>query len=166
MKKLLLLSSCLILILSCGIKQRPVEISPIHKAFNTEGSKEELFVEAANWMTENFTDPRSIIQFKDKEEGMIVGKYLLNPLYKRSGYTVYESGGNYAIIRIQTKDGGSKITVAPQNFIEVKSRRSKDPIYGKGNNDVKGYSKQDALLQINQLLTSYEEYLKRNSFSF
>lgn len=90
MKKLLLLP-VLFLFISCGItNSTPVSISPISSKINVSGEQNELYVRANNWMVGNFTDAKSVIQFSDKEEGIVTGKYLLRSTYEFSGLTAVD----------------------------------------------------------------------------
>lgn len=141
---------------SCGGYQAtPVSVEPVSKTFEIDKSKNDLYVSANNWMAETFNDAKSVIQFTDKEAGVVTGKYLLKPLYTTQGYSVVESGnGIYAIIKVQVKDGASKITVTPDDFTELK---------GDFVNPLMKFTKEDALTRVNALMASYEDYLKNDN---
>ena len=47
---------------------------------NLEGKKSKLYVMANEWMVQAFNNAESVIQFQDKEEGVIIGKYLLKSI--------------------------------------------------------------------------------------
>ena len=94
----------------------PKEASKVFDVNNA--TKDELYVRANNWMVERFTSAKSVLQFSDKEQGVISGKFLLNSIIlgKSSNYgpLVYEDV--YAIIKIQLKDNKVKITVKPKPY--------------------------------------------------
>ena len=151
-----LLFSVSLIFQSCGSYQAtPVSVEPVSKSFEIEKTKDDLYVSANNWMAETFNDAKSVIQFTDKEAGVVTGKYLLKPLYTVQGYSVVETGnGIYAIVKVQVKDGASKITVIPDDFTELK---------GDFVNPLMKFSKEDAITAMTTLMTSYENYLKNDS---
>lgn len=141
---------------SCGTFQgTPVSMEPIEHHFEVDKSKDDLYVSANNWMAETFNSAKSVIQFTDKEAGVVTGKYLLKPGYRYSNYQYYETeeGSVYAIIKIQVKKGATKITVNPDDFTEITS----DML-----NEKYKYSKEKATEQINALIESYETYIKND----
>jgi hypothetical protein len=163
MKKLLLLLIVLSTV-SCGVTYAPVDIQPVKKSFKVEGSKNELYVKARVWMAETFANSLSVEQFSDKEAGIIVGKYLLQPIYASSGYTAYQSDGIYAMIILQMKENTAKITVKADNFMVAEaSQATRDNIY---QNENLGYTKEEAIAQMNILIASYENYLKTENLEF
>ena len=164
MKKIILLLS-VILTTSCGVQYNYKDIAPVEKVYEVEGSKEELYVEAANWMAESFNDASSVIQFQDKEAGIITARYMLNPLIEP---VIFPGQGrkdaNYAIIRMQTKDGASKITVIPVDFMEqYESEAARDM---RGASTPASYTEVDAINEINTLIQSYGQYLNNQDFNF
>lgn len=42
-----------------------IQIDSIEKTFKAPGDKTELYIKANNWMVENFTNAKSVIQFSD-----------------------------------------------------------------------------------------------------
>ena len=151
MKKIIFLSITLSIFFSGCATYTPVHIEPFTKSFEVQGDKNKLYVRANNWMVENFTNAKSVIQFSDKEEGIVTGKYLLKDLFDVNGYS---NGGIFAIIKIQVKDDASKITIIPDDFQTVQSSLV-DPSYA--------YTKEKATEQINLLVDSYENYLKTDT---
>lgn len=97
-------------------------------------------------MVETFTSAKSVIQFQDKEEGIITGKYML---YSNIKTTAYGTVGNevYAIINIRVKDNTTKITITPQGTWE----------YDPSGFTIYNYSKEKATEDINNLIALYEE---------
>ncbi|SHJ67275.1 protein of unknown function [Arenibacter nanhaiticus] len=156
MKKYVILLS--ILLSSCYTYERvPITMEPIDRTIMVEGTKSDLFVKANNWMVEIFTSPKSVIQFSDKEAGVVTGRYL----FKDFGSTVVmgevvDFGQIYAIIKLNVKDGASKITIDAENFIELHSKT----------NESYRYTKEKAVQEIQVLMDNYEQYLKTTDISF
>ena len=161
MNKLLLILLISTLV-SCGIKYSTTSIAPLEASFESSGTKAELYVESANWMAEQFGDSDSVIEFMDKEAGIITGKYVLNTLYGNRGVAI---GNNFALIRLQVRDGSSKITIKPYPFTEMfVPAGQEDPIYGKDESQPLSYVKEDAIADMEELLWSYQEYLENQDF--
>ncbi|HET8886793.1 MAG TPA: DUF4468 domain-containing protein [Salinimicrobium sp.] len=137
---------------SCA-SSTPVTIDPIVESFEAEGTKDELYVAANNWMVENFNSAKSVIQFSDKEAGIVTGKYLLKETYTYSGYTA-TAVGIFAIIKIQVKDGAARVTVTPDNFNSVSSSLVKEEYQ---------YTKEKAVAQIQSLIDSLKNYMKNDN---
>lgn len=131
---------------SCAAKL--IQIDSIEKTFKAPGDKTELYIKANNWMVENFTNAKSVIQFSDKEEGIVTGKYFLRRSHTpRSGLT-----STFAIIKLEVKDYSSKITITPEAFYAHSSA-----IYQENFR----YKLGDVEKEIENLILSYEEYLNR-----
>lgn len=147
-----------VVLLSCqSVQYIPVSIDPVEKTFEVIGNKNDLYVRANNWMVETFKSSKSVIQFSDKEEGLVTGKYILKTFYSFDAYgQKFESGVLNAIIKIQVKDNASKITIMPDDFQEVHSSRNKDYRYTKVN----------AIEDANKLIVSYQDYLTNYSDDF
>ena len=110
MKKLLLLPF-LTLLVSCGTLQVFDTPSKIDAVIQVESNKHDTYIRANEWMVEAFNNAKSVIQFSDKEEGIIKGKYIFfdsNNQYFKDGY---------AIITVRVKDGAAKITIDPSGAV-------------------------------------------------
>jgi hypothetical protein len=86
------------------------------KEITADKNRADLFVAANSWMVETFNDAESVIQFSDKEAGIIKGRYLLGGAYETytlSGHIYDRDTRVYATITIMVKDSLSKITIAP-----------------------------------------------------
>ena len=77
----------------------PEQKSKIVNIANT--NKSDLFVRANNWMVETFNNAESVIQFSDKENGIVTGKYLMQTIIKGTAVPVTKV---FAIIKIRVKD--------------------------------------------------------------
>lgn len=134
---------------SCGVTNTPVSIAPISKDISVEMNKSDLYVRANNWMVKNFKDARSIIQFSDKEEGIVTGKYLLKDSSYSNGYVMNENL-IYAIIKIQVKENATRITISPYDYTAVGSSYIPDF----------EYTEAKARADIENLIASYENFIK------
>ena len=74
MKKIFLLLFASNLLYSCATVQLE-SIEPMSSEIQSERSQQDLYVSANNWMVETFTNAKSVIQFSDKEAGVVTGKY-------------------------------------------------------------------------------------------
>ncbi|OEY72221.1 DUF4468 domain-containing protein [Salegentibacter salarius] len=144
MRRLLLLIP--LIVFACGTK--PTTIEPIEKSFEAPGSKNELYVRANSWFSEAFNSPRMVIDFRDKEEGIITGKYQMAPKWAYNGFAIYQNGGYNANIQIQLKDSATKITVKPEQFVAT----------GK-------FNKKKAILNIRKLINSYIDYMSEEQLT-
>lgn len=97
---------------SCAMNQYLTTQSK-SKVINVDGkTKNELYIRANTWMVEAFTNAESVIQFSDKENGIVTGKYIMTTIIT----STTTSHGVYSIIKIQVKDGAAKITITPESY--------------------------------------------------
>jgi len=75
-------------------------------------TKNELYIRANTWMVETFNNAKSVIQFNDKENGIVTGKYIMATIITTTT-TRHEV---YSIIKIQVKDEAAKITISPESY--------------------------------------------------
>ena len=140
MKKIIFLLS-VFLFFSCGHKLETM--APVEKVIEAPGTKNQLYVRANNWMVESFNNAKMVVQFSDKEEGIVTGRYMMAPTWGYNGYSVVQSGGHFAIIQIQLKEGATKITVKPE------ATRYTDK-----------WTSKDAVRNIRSLINSYTAYME------
>ena len=87
-------------------------------------SKDNLFITANDWMVSTFNNAESVIQFSDKSEGTIIGKYLLSGTV----YTLYGSTNDtrlFAKITVQVKDNKARILVIPTSKAYIYKEQQK-----------------------------------------
>ena len=113
------------------------------------GTKGELYLKAHKWMTEIFNNAESVIQHSDKEEGAIMGKYLMFGETKSGMYGTMVDSRVYATIDIRVKDNKARIEVKPQGSWQ----------YDDSGMTVYSYSKQQAQTDIKNLADSFHKAL-------
>lgn len=151
---ILIVSILFITCQSCA-SYKTVNVEPVTRVFQTEGTKNELFVKANNWMLEKFNNPKSVVQFSDKEEGIVTGRYMMKEYYTWTGAQWIANGnGVFAVIKIQVKDGAAKITVDPDQFIQ-----GEGSLVDKNNS----FSEANAILESNTLIETFETYLRTDT---
>jgi hypothetical protein len=58
---------------------------PVIKTYtDLTDNQDELFIKANDWMISMFKDASSVIQFNDKQEGVLIGKYLMSGILNTS----------------------------------------------------------------------------------
>ena len=148
MKKLILL----ILLVSCSATRILVSFDePIVKTYKVDVSQDDLFINANRWMISIFRDARSVIQFSDKDAGILIGKYLLHHFDSFLNYFAEI----YAIIEINVKDGKGLISIKPDNWDYLKANYSSDL-----------YDKEKALSDINALCEDFNKNLQSVNINF
>ncbi len=143
-----------LLIGSCATMVQ-VQMEQKTQTIQVEQSKDELYIKANNWMVENFNNAKSVIQFSDKEAGVITGKYLMKSILKYSNVMDKNSAYHddiFAIIKILVKDGATKITINSPNY-------SYDSYNGK-------FPKEEAVNQIDVLMISFKDYMTNFNETF
>lgn len=162
MKKLLLIVvlSCLA---SCGGYQATttnIAVPAKEEVIDLEGPKDELYVRTNRWMVESFKDAKSVIQFTDKESGIVVGKFYLGGVGSQgTGLASSYIGPQedvFAVITVNLKDNAAKINVSPESFDIIESKQLKN--YGLTEDQVK--------LKLEDIITSFETYMKNTTTSF
>jgi hypothetical protein len=158
MKNLRLVINLLIVIslISCAPTKVAVNFdAPIIKMYDVEGTQDDLYVKANRWMITSFKDARSIIQFSDKEQGILIGRYLL----RISPYDPYVSEEPiYAIIEITVKDEKARISIKPDNYSYLKANAG--TAYWNKTHDSILYSKEMAIAEIEALCEDFNRSLK------
>lgn len=160
-----------LLLASCAPTKILVNFTePIIKTFEVNGIKDELFLNANRWMISTFKDARSIIQYSDKDEGTLIGKYLL---YFNAFSVSTSEESIYAIIEVTVKDRKVRISITPDNWVYSQQKHTyyqlKHPEYynyrnGKGVRE--GYTKEMAIADIDALCESFYKNLQSESIKF
>ncbi len=70
-------------------------------------TKDNLYIMANSWMVDTFVNAESVIEFTDKEAGIIKGKYVISGLYEGLyGLSIRST------LTIEIKEGKARITIA------------------------------------------------------
>ncbi len=147
MKNVILLFTVYLLV-GCSTAKL-VTVPPSENVIEVKGTKTNLYIKANEWMVNIFTSAKSVIQFQDKEEGIIVGKYLMH-VYPSVGLLMNFPGLEaYAIIKIQVRDSAAKISIEPQDTWWYGK-------YGFVNYD---YSPEKAKQDIDKLIQDFKDYI-------
>ena len=108
--KIFLLTGIILILTSCATtKIVSYQSSRLEEIVEKKGTKNELFVAANSWMVEVFVNAKSVIQYTDKEAGIIKGKYLMSEPYYPDGR--YNAKDVFTIITISVRDNATKITM-------------------------------------------------------
>lgn len=103
--KILSLILVAFLMTSCAM----IELPPTSKSISSSKTKNELFVQANLWMVDQFNNAESVIQYSDKEAGVLKGKYLMWSMTSQYGTSTH-----YCTITITVRDGNITMKLAPQ----------------------------------------------------
>jgi hypothetical protein len=130
--------------------------APRERVVNLEGTKNELFVRTNKWVVENFKSAKSVIQFSDKEGGVVAGRYLLGENTFFEDAEESSKKDVFALMTIDLKDNAAKISLIPQEFQYVKNSLT--------NNF--GLTKEKMDEQLTALIDSFEDYLNNYTSKF
>jgi hypothetical protein len=139
---------------SCSVKRIAIP-SPEAETKNveTETDNNSNFIKANEWMVQSFNDAKSVIQFKDKEAGIVKGKYLLKAGVVSTSPYVQSVPSFYSIITIRVKDNLARIEIdAPSGMYSFK-------VYGIET----GFTKEMFLAEANKLINNFDIYMKKKS---
>ena len=104
---------------SCmSVKTLTYEGEPLTETIELNSSKNSNYVKANEWMVETFGNAESVIQFVDKEAGIIKGKYMMYQGQTGSQYSP-STQSYFAMITIRVKDKAARIEVDPTSKFSV-----------------------------------------------
>ena len=169
MKKLILIAILALGVQSCGsIQSYTSELLPKQESVESTESKDDLFVLANEWMVESFGNAESVIQFTDKEAGIVKGKYVL----QEGSYTpgVYVGYGIRtasttvksvtAIITVRVKEGSVRLEIQPT------SNSSYSVGTGMYSHIRTGYDSTSYERDVTALITSFKNRINSGSSEF
>jgi hypothetical protein len=132
--------------------------TPFVKVYeDVNGSQDELYLKANEWMISSFKDARSVIQHSDKEEGVIIGKYLMfttPPVAVFGASTATPGTDVFAIIDLRAKDNKARIEIKPYDFSYVSDGMSKE------------FTKEDAVTIMEDLAENFHQSLQTKKVDF
>lgn len=118
MRRLALLLPILLITSCVSVKSMTYEGNPITKTIELTTPKQSNYIKANEWMVETFGNAESVIQFSDKEAGIIKGKYMM---YKGQTGSEYSPAvaSYFAMITLRVRDNAAKIEIEPINDFVV-----------------------------------------------
>lgn len=119
------------------------------------GTKDELYLKANNWFVKSFGSAESVIQHQDKEQGVILGKYLMHGS-ARAGLNYSIDSRIYAVIDIRVKDGKARVEIKPQANWQ----------YDPNGMTIYDYSKAQAVTDMSNLCESFHQALQAKTVEF
>ena len=97
----------LILLMSC-VAYKDVVTPKISEKIQINGTKDQLFLKSNEWAIRAFANSQSAIQYSDKNDGKIIGKFLLN-----TTNSPYYLSDVYSVITITVEDKTAQIEIDP-----------------------------------------------------
>lgn len=160
MRKNLFFISVLFLFIGCGTVKMIQIDKPVIKTYtDLTDNQDDLFIKANDWMISMFKDASSVIQFNDKQEGVLIGKYLmsgtLNTSTLRYG-NVSADSRVYAKIDIRVKDNRARISIEPMDSWE----------YDESGVTIYDYSEKDFYKDMDRLTADFEKAIKADKIDF
>ena len=119
-------------------------------------SKSMLYTKSHDWMISTFNDAESVIQHQDKEEGIIMGKYLLNGKVASGAYGTTLDTRVYAKIDIQVKDNKARIIIEPLSEWQ----------YDASGMTIYSYSKDMAIADMKSLADDFYSHIQKQRADF
>jgi hypothetical protein len=126
---------------------------PEVKNIENNSDKNSNFIKANEWMVQTFNNAKSCIQFKDKEAGLVKGRYVMREGYTSpSGYSV-STATHFSVITLRVKDKLVRIeTEAPTGMYTQKVMGVEY-----------GFTKEMFIEKANELIADFEVYMKMES---
>lgn len=174
---------CSFLLIVCfGCATKVAEFTPDETAVriveNLPANKDQLFIHSNRWMIDSFNSAKDVIQYTDKEAGVLVGKYTL---YWYPPVNIYDEGTlAQAIVEINVRDNKVKIEIKPlggwRYFVKNQGTSATEPKrYVVENNVLKeveikerqeyfetyGFTKTTALKRINYLADDFVKHINK-----
>lgn len=157
--KFILLLFPLLMAVSCGITYQTVSMQdkPYIMVYeNLEDNKDQLFIKANEWLVRTFTSSNDVIEYRDKEEGVLIGKYLLHGELVTGLYGTSTDTRVYAKIDIRVKDSKARISIEPLGSWK----------YDSSGMTIFDYSENEAKEDMQNLATSFHEALLKKGVEF
>ena len=158
MKNVLLLLTLSFFVSCVSTKNTTVSSpAPMSSEVVTTDDKDTNYIKANEWMVENFNDAKSVIQFSDKEAGIIKGKYLMKAGYYQAAAPYVpeiKTDDFYAIITLRVKDNKSRIEIALTKDNYVITEYNGKPLQP---------TPEELKVKGNQLMDSFSQHMRGQS---
>lgn len=143
----------LLIFLSSCTTYKFVSAPKVNEFIDVNGTKDQLYIKANQWIVRAFKDAKSVIQFQDKAEGKIMGKYLMNSIKYGGGYGLYSTPATsedvFSLITISVKDNATKIDIEPMGQWK----------YDASGMTIFNYSPEKAQADIKALIADYTKFI-------
>ncbi len=96
-------------------------------------SKEVIFTRAENFFTYYYNDAKSVIQTKDIERGLIVGKGKYGEVHRGISFGSATTVDTWHIIRVDVQEGRARIIVSLTEYTKARVVNGGAPIYDRTN---------------------------------
>ncbi|WP_319228378.1 DUF4468 domain-containing protein [Draconibacterium orientale] len=157
MKKLLLISIVAIIATSCyTTKSVTFSDDEFVKVYDdVSGTQDQLYLKSNEWLIGIFKNAKSVVQHSDKDEGVILGKYLLTTipfvdmLTGTSNYTDV-----FATIDIRLKDNKARLAIQPYDYSYLENSMNK------------GYNKEGIINEMEAIAEDFHSTLKEKNVDF
>ena len=153
-KRLSVVTLLITIFMSCVTTRTTITSpEPETKNVETQDDKNSNFVKANEWMVQTFNNAKSVIQFKDKEAGIVKGKYVMKEgIVSTSPYTK-SIPTFFSVITIRVKDNASRIEIeAPSGMY---SQKVMGVEYG--------FTEDLFKIEASRLINEFEIYMKKAS---
>jgi hypothetical protein len=154
-KSILVISVATALVLtftSCGSTKSLPSPDPISRTIQLLSNKNSNFIKANEWMVNTFGNAESVIQFTDKEEGIVKGKYIMSQGVSGGQYTPSTSS-YFATITLRVKDKRARIEIESTDQFTVYNYM--------GTNY--GFTPEQFTTMANELVVDFESHMNKKS---
>jgi hypothetical protein len=120
MKKSILLFLVMVVFLSCA-SVPPSDMNYSDVVEVPGETMEDLFIKANIWFVETFASAESVIQFSDRERGIITGRY---------AYSFYHVGAPcivFSVVNFEAREGRYRISIYQPQLFTGTNRLPNDP---------------------------------------
>ena len=152
MKKVLVSLVISVFLFSCGSYKSMPSPDTISKTIKIKSGHNSSYVKANEWIVRTFNDAESVIQFTDKEAGIIKGKYIMAKGQIGTKY-VPASEPYYAMITLRVKEGAARIEIAPTTGFKVMNYLGTKL----------GFSPEQFVASANALVTDFEIHMNKKA---
>ncbi|AWW32180.1 hypothetical protein DN752_19670 [Echinicola strongylocentroti] len=154
--QILLLATSIILLSSCmSAKVVNMEDRPYVQVYESlDTSQDDLFLMANEWMIKTFNDAESVIQHSDKEDGVLMGKYLMSGGVSTGLYGTTSDSRVYSIIDIRVKDDKVRISITPQEWAYYEMSTAPK------------YTEEEAMKDMENLASSLYQHISTSNVDF
>ena len=132
MKNLIIILILFAVMASCASKREAISTPEMTGTIDVpQRSQSYLYAKANRWIVTTFDEPKLVVQFSDKEEGLVIGKYLIFATDREDK----KCPMIYSTFNINTKDGSARIVIDKNSYFaggrERRFKEYKSDVYTK-----------------------------------